>query len=195
MKILIFLILFFSGHSFSAPPAVEDYGKNVMDLPFLESKIAHQFSLGRIIDSAYEDVVSYNYSFYYPFKFLTLGFEVVYNNIDSKNIISESDSVDIKSSFAKNQYGLIFNLPFAQNIMNFLNWKYFQYRMDLEVILGKAYLDSNDDESYLSYGLKIETPNLISNFAMSFGLKNTIISPGNTNTSYNTFFLGTVLKY
>lgn len=174
-------------------PKVNDYGENLLETKFLPSTVAHQFVLGNVIDSAFEEVISYGYIFYYPFKFVTLGAEAIYNEIESKNIFDKSEDLEIRSSIPKNQYGIVFNFPFAQNYMNFLNWKYFQFKIDFEVAFGQSISTQQQSDSYFSYGVKFESKKLFSQFSLVLGLRNTIIAPDGANIAFNSAYMG--LKY
>ena len=174
-------------------PSVSEYGEDLFRGKFLPSHKSHQLLVGNIIDSAYEDVVTLDYTFYYPFKYITLGIEGVYNEIKTKKSINENFDNKVLSRIPKNQYGIVFNLPFAQNIVNILNLHYFQSKVDLELALGKTISTSNIINEYWSYGVKLETDQLFENLALVFHLKNTIISPTSEQVSYNSFLVG--LKY
>lgn len=175
-----------------APPQIEDYGKNLFlgSITHNDSSL-HQLLGGRVIDSAYEDVTSVQYSFLYTFKYFNLGFEALYNDIIAKDFLEEiAAETKVDSVIPKNQYGAVLSWVFAQNVMNLLNWKYFKFDLSVDVSAGQSYDNSHEQNSYTTYGLKIKSDEIWKKTSLIFKFQGNTIYSDSRNIHYSQYFAG-----
>ncbi len=162
-----------------AAPSVDNYGamvieQNLAPLP----KYTHALGVSYVMDSAFEDIYSLNYSFQRNESYVSYG--ILLSKYTKSSNLSQglANNISAKTISPDKVASVILDVHLARGVGSIFNYKYFSFLFDLTVSYGRAKTQDYGDQTIYSWGGKVSFPSQSKPGFFSFGVKQTTLMPG-----------------
>ncbi len=189
-RLLLTLLTLVISNSYAAPK-VDDYAQVVLEQNMAKlPKYSHSLYASYVMDSAFDDIHSFNYAFKRNENYISYGISLSKYTKSSNLNQTLAQNITATTISPDKVIGAELDIHLARGVGSIFNVKYFSFLFVLTASYGSANTENNGTQNIYSYGGRFSFPSHSKKGFFSVGIKQTVLMPGDSlEQNFNEVYL------